>query len=354
MKNFDSEGVGKPNGAYFGMPFSVAEADLALISVPWDVTSSYGGGSAEAPAAIIEASTQLDFYDPQAPDAWRRGIATVPIDYAIWQSSNELRPVAEGVIEALENDAPVSTETSGASTAELAPELVEGLARINKASENLNAQIEKQAAKLLADNKLVGLVGGDHSTPYGLLMALGAAFEARGESFGILHLDAHCDLRERYEGFEHSHASIMYNVLRDVPQVSHVVQVGVRDFSRTELETARKSLRVKQFTGSELAAEQFRGVMWAEQCEMIVNALPSAVYVSFDIDFLSPEFCPGTGTPVPGGRSFDEAAYLIEALRVSGRKIVGFDLCEVSPRHPIDAIVGARILFKLCGQILSY
>ncbi len=101
------------------------------------------------------------------------------------------------------------------------------------------------------------------------------------------------------------------------------------------------------------------------QCEQIVEALPEKVYVSFDVDFLSPDLCPGTGTPVPGGASFDEAAYLLKKVVDSGRRIVAFDLCEVAPqptpaavdKNPTpsavwDAIVGARILFRLCGQAL--
>jgi agmatinase len=114
-----------------------------------------------------------------------------------------------------------------------------------------------------------------------------------------------------------------------------------------------------------LAENMFRGESWDAQCERIVAALPEKVYVSFDIDFLSPDLCPGTGTPVPGGASFDEAAWLLGRVVDSGRRIVGFDLCEVAPSPVLptidtrsvpvaawDAIVGARMLFKLCGQAL--
>ena len=99
---FDPDGVGVDNGNYFGFPFEEEDARLVLLSVPWDVTASYGGGAAFGPDAIIEASTQLDFYDPFAPGAWRRGIATAAIDYSVQDRSSRLRPDARKVIERLE------------------------------------------------------------------------------------------------------------------------------------------------------------------------------------------------------------------------------------------------------------
>ena len=108
--------------------------------------------------------------------------------------------------------------------------VVRKVRRINEGCRAMNANIGAQAARWLDAGKTVGLVGGDHSTPYGLIRALG---DRHGE-FGILHIDAHCDLRDAYEGFEFSHASIMFNVLRDVPSVKKIAQVAVRDFSGTE------------------------------------------------------------------------------------------------------------------------
>ena len=215
----------------------------------------------------------------------------------------------------------------------------------------MNANIETQAARWLDAGKVVGLVGGDHSTPYGLIRALGA----RHAAFGILHIDAHCDLRDAYEGFEFSHASIMFNVLRDVPQVSRIAQVAVRDFSEAEAALAASSERIATFDDLTLAAAEFRGETWNAQCRRIVDSLPAEVYVSFDIDGLSFDNCPHTGTPVCGGLSFNKAVYLVDTLVRSGRRIIGFDVVEVCPASDdrIDAITGARILWKLCGQTLK-
>ena len=195
----------------------------------------------------------------------------------------------------------------------------------------------------------MGLVGGDHSTPYGLIRALGKYHD----SFGILHIDAHCDLREKYEGFIFSHASIMHNVLHDVRQVEHIVQVGVRDFSQAEKQLAESSGRVTQFDDQRLLEAEFAGRTWDDVCREIIATLPEKVYISFDIDGLDLPYCPHTGTPVPGGLSFNKAVRLLQLLGRE-RRIIGFDMVEVCPSETdhIDASVGARILWKLCGQTL--
>ena len=342
LDTFDPNGVGLDNGAYFGLPFTPDEARLVLISAPWDVTVSYGTGTSEAPDAIIEASMQLDLYDALSPGAWRLGIATADIDYSLLETSQRLRSDAERVIRHLEEGGSVADDA-----------VCRKIRRVNEGCVQMNENIRAQARAWLAQGKLVGLVGGDHSTPYGLVQALGE----RGEGFGILHIDAHCDLRDAYEGFEFSHASIMFNVLRDVPQVSRIAQVAVRDFSEAEAAMAASSERIATFDDLSLAAGEFRGETWDAQCRRIVGTLPAEVYVSFDIDGLTPQYCPHTGTPVPGGLTFDEAVYLLSRVVASGRRIVGFDLCEVAPApsgdDEWDANVGARMLYKLCLFALS-
>lgn len=339
QKIFDPDEVGVDNGTYFGLPFEPATAELVLVSVPWDVTVSYGAGAVYAPDAIIEASTQLDFYEPLAPGAWRRGIATADIDYTLQEESQRLRADAAKVIDHLEGGGSPEDDY-----------VVRRVRRVNEGCAAMNASVEAQAARWLDAGKTVGVVGGDHSTPYGLIRALGA----RHEEFGILHVDAHRDLRNAYEGFEFSHASVMFNVLRDVPQVARLVQVAVRDFSEAEAALAASDGRIVSFDDLELAAAEFRGRTWDEQCRRIVDALPGKVYVSFDIDGLSFENCPHTGTPVSGGLTFNKAVWLLDTLVRSGRRIIGFDLVEVvpAPEERIDAVTGARVLWKLCGLTL--
>ena len=298
------------------------------------------GGTAYAPDAIIEASTQLDFHEPLAPGAWRRGIATADVDYSLLDESQRLRGDAAKVIDHLEGGGSPEDDY-----------VVRKICRVNEGCAAMNANIGAQAARWLDAGKLVGLVGGDHSTPYGLIRALGE----RHAEFGILHIDAHCDLRDAYEGFEFSHASIMFNVLRDVPQAERIVEVGVRDYCDAEAELARSSERIRMFDDTQLSAAAFEGETWGATCRRIVAELPERVYVSFDIDGLSVEYCPHTGTPVAGGLTFNQAVYLLHETVRSGRRIIGFDVVEVVPRpgSSIDASTGARILYKLCGLTLK-
>ena len=338
IEDFDPNGTGHDNGCYFGLPFTAEDSQLVLISAPWDVTASYGGGTCYGPDSIIGASTQLDLYDETYPDQWKRGIGTAPIDYTIQDMSGMLREDAKKVIKRLEAGKSLESDT-----------LHRRLDKINNGSEILNQKIYNSAKEWLDRGKLVGLVGGDHSTPYGLIKAVA---EKEG-SIGILHIDAHADLRVAYEGFTHSHASIMYNVSK-IEGVETIVQVALRDMCDAEVEYAKSSGKITQFTDNKLYENSALGINWHEQCCQIIDQLPDKVYISFDIDGLSPDNCPNTGTPVPGGLSFNQAAYLLKELHEKGKQIVGFDICEVSPspNNEWDANVGARILYKLSNITL--
>lgn len=339
--NFNPDGVGVANGSYFSMPYSIEKARLVLLPVPWDVTVSYGAGTVEGPEAILEASSQLDFHDPMTQDAWREGIATLPFSHQIKQKSQSLRQVAEEIISSLEEGK--SIEEAGLKTK---------LDAVNEGCRWMNHTTEQAAEQALKDGHLVGLIGGDHSTPYGLIKALGA----HHEQFGILHIDAHCDLRLAYEGFDYSHASIMRNVLRNVPQVTRLTQVAIRDFCSEEAQLTQNDPRIRLYDDWTLAENEFQGRTWDSMCEEIVESLPEKVYVSFDIDGLCSENCPHTGTPVPGGLSFNKAVRLLQMLCLHHKHIIGFDVVEVAPsplkQEKLDEIVGARILWRLCSLCL--
>lgn len=349
LQSFDPGAVGQRNGRLFGLPFDYDECDLVVLPVPWDVTTSYRPGTAAAPQAILDASTQIDLYDPQWPDAWQAGAfflsgtppGSAATDWA--QESERLRAQARRCIEAQEDGEPPDSPGQR--------RLIE---EVNEGSSRLDAWVRAETDSHLSRGKIVGVLGGDHSVPLGALVALASRPELG--DFGVLHIDAHADLREAYEGFHGSHASIMNNALR-LPSLRRLVQVGIRDYSAAEAALARsQGDRVKQFPMRSLRREQFRGETWDALCRRIIDALPERVYVSFDIDGLDPALCPGTGTPVPGGLSFEEACHLLDCLAESGKQVIGFDLCEVSPASEWDAIVGARVLFRLvllaavCGR----
>lgn len=214
--------------------------------------------------------------------------------------------------------------------------------------------VYEMTLNLLKEGKKVGLIGGDHSTPLGFIKALS---EVHG-NFGILQIDAHADLREAYEGFTYSHASIMYNVLKEVPQMKTLVQVGIRDYCDEELAMIHQNPnRLVTYFDKEIKERQYQGDTWKQICLEIVDNLPQKVYISFDIDGLDPKLCPNTGTPVPGGFEIEQVFYLFKLLKQSGREIIGFDVNEVScgehSSDGIDAIVGARVLYKLCNYMVA-
>jgi agmatinase len=330
IAQFDANGPGQKESNLFGLPFDAEESDIVILPVPWEVTVSYKRGTALGPEAIHAASLQVDLYDSDSPDCWKKGIHMLPLNEELQGINSELRDRAERHIRSL-----------GEGTDE-DPEILE---TINSACEQMVEWVEEQTTILLTQGKLVGLLGGDHSTPLGFLKAL----SKRYPRFGILQLDAHMDLRNAYEGFTYSHASIMHNALK-LPQVSKLVQVGIRDYCEEELAFVKNSTnRVVTFFDEDLKTERYEGTTWKSQVQRIVSELPELVYVSFDIDGLDPKLCPNTGTPVAGGMEYHEAVYLLRELARSGKKIIGFDLNEVAPgSDEWDANVGARLLFKLC------
>jgi agmatinase len=328
IKTFDPNGVGLNESNIFGLPFSREESEIVLLPIPWEVTVSYSAGTADGPMAILEASKQVDLFDSDAPNAWKSGIYMLPLDNQIRELSDNLREIAVKHIDAMLGNLPSTLHHD-----------------VNIASKKLNDWVEAQTTSLLNENKIVGLIGGDHSTPLGYLNAL----SKRYSDFGILQIDAHCDLRAAYEGFEFSHASIMFNALK-IPQVSKLVQVGIRDYCEAEVDIINNSNgKIQTFYDFQLKESQFEGETWKNQVEKIISHLPNKVYISFDIDGLDPKLCPNTGTPVAGGLEFQQAIYLIRAVQQSGRKIIGFDLNEVVPGETEwDANVAARLLYKMC------
>jgi agmatinase len=335
MTQFDPNGVGIANGNIFGFPYTEQDADIVIIPIPWDATASYGKGTSNGPQAILDASTQLDFYHPELDKAYDTKVYMAPISNE-WKEINDIC-CEKGMryIHFLEENGE-----------ELALEKFQSdLNEINEAHEALRANLKERSLQLLKQGKMVAVLGGEHSTPLGLIEALNEIYS----DFGILQIDAHADLRDAYEGFHQSHASIMFNVLQRCSNMSKLVQVGIRDISEREVQLSDQHSRVKTFFDWNLKNESYNGKTWAQQVDEIIKTLPKNVYISFDIDGLKPELCPHTGTPVAGGFELQEISYLFFKLVESGRKIIGFDLNEVAPgaEGDWDANVGARSLWQL-------
>ncbi|MEA5508394.1 agmatinase family protein [Crocosphaera sp. UHCC 0190] len=335
LDNLNPNGISKPNGNFFGLSTSIEESNIIFLSVPWDVTTSYNAGTSEGPQAILEASVQIEWEDFHLQDAWKIGHGTIPISLEIKEKNQKMRSIAKTIIDyQTYQDNPLSLA------------LKKDLKTINQASKELNDWVYDTTKKMLEYNKLIALIGGDHSVPLGLIKAL----TEKHNNYGILHIDAHADLRQAYEGFIYSHASIMYNVLQ-LDSITHLVQVGIRDICEQELEIIRNDPRIIMFNDWTIKTNQYQGISWDFQCQQIVDKLPDKVYISFDIDGLDPRFCPNTGTPVPGGLDFSQVVYLIQKVVDAGKVIIGFDLCEVAPGsdNEWDGNVGARLLYKLAN-----
>jgi agmatinase len=342
LSNYDPNSVSNPNNNIFGLPTNEDNARLVIVPIPWEVTVSYGSGTARAPEAMLKASYQVDLFDPEMPEAWKQGFYMRPVDRKILMKSDYLRKEAELYIDYISKGEDLSANQF----------MCKALKEVNEGGTFLNNWVYEQTKVLLQKDKLVGILGGDHSAPMGYMKAIG---EKHG-SYGILQIDAHCDLRDTYEGFNYSHAGIMFNVLREIPQVEKIVQVGVRDYSQGELEYVSNSeTKVVTYFDKDIKTRQFEGDSWKNIAEEIVSKLPQNVFISFDIDGLDRKLCPHTGTPVPGGFEMEETFYIIKKVLESGKKIIGFDLSEVGVNSDNDwnANVGARVLFKLCNALVT-
>jgi|SRR6185312_6257308 len=341
LAQFDANGPSNPKNNIFGLPFTEEDAKMVILPIPWEVTVSYGEGTARAAEHIFRASMQVDLFDAETGDAWKKGVYMRQPDKKILMKSDYLRKEAELYI----------NYTSKGEVLEKNTFMCKSLKEINEGSGYLNRWVYDQTRAMLNEGKLVGLLGGDHSTPLGYFKAIA---EKHGD-FGILQVDAHCDLRKSYENFVYSHASVMYNALQELPQLKKLVQIGVRDYCREESDYIRNSgSRVITYFDKDIRECLYDGQSWQQIADEIVSNLPEKVYVSFDIDGLDPKLCPHTGTPVPGGFDAEQVFYLLRRLLRSGRKFIGFDLDEIGVGDTEwDANVGARILWKLSNLLIA-
>ena len=300
----------------FDLGVSPGRAAVVVLPVPWEVSTSFRQGTAEAPLAVLRASVQVDLYDPWLGSPEVHGMAMLPVPEQVPRWNAQAR-------EALAREDTATVDCLAASR---------------------NALVEQLTGELLAQDKCPVILGGEHGASLGAIRAA-----AGREPLGLLQVDAHADLRPQYQGLESSHASFAARAL-ELPGVIRLVQVGVRDLCRQEAQRAADDPRICTFYDARRPA-------W--RLEQVIDALPKRVWISWDIDGLQPALCPNTGTPVPGGLSWPEALTLLRLLVESGRVIVGCDLCEVVPeggkRPPgqgWDEIVAAQLLYRLCGWML--
>jgi agmatinase len=332
---FDPDAAAGDASGIYGLPFTPEESRVVIIPVPFEATTSYGGGASRGPRAVLEASRQVDLFDFDTGKPYEAGIAMLPIPRKIARWSAEAQGLAAPIIRA-----------GGAETKKAR----KNLDRVNELGARVNRWVRERTVALLDEGKVAVVLGGDHSVPFGAI----EAYAARFPGMGILHLDAHADLRDAYEGFTWSHASIFHNVMTRIEGVGKLVQVGLRDVGHAEKAMIESSGdRIVAVFDSTIAEMRDQGRPFQQIADEIVGLLPGTVYLSWDIDGLDPTLCPGTGTPVPGGLSWNEAVALLRALVRAKKRIVGLDLCEVAPGDTEwNANVGARMLYKMIGFAL--
>lgn len=260
-------------------------AEVAILPVPYDGTSTWIKGADKGPQAILDASYSIEYYDPETDsEVYKRGIFTEPA--------------------------------------------VVGFERPEEVTKVVRGRVER----LLAKGKFPVLLGGEHSVSIG-------AFEAFAEKFKnltILQLDAHADLRDSYEGSTHNHACVMARAKELAP----IVQVGIRSVEADEkkaMEKGRVFFAHSIFDGC--------GDDWIEQ---VVSLLTENVYLTIDLDVFDPSIMPATGTPEPGGMRWYEALKLIRRI-CAKRNLAGFDLVELCPRETMWAsdLLAAKLLYKI-------
>jgi len=267
-------------------------ARFVVLPVPYEGTVSYQKGTARGPHAVIDASRNMELYD----------------------------------------------EVLGFETSEVG---IHTLAELEPADtpEKVAERVADAAAQVLADKKVMAMIGGEHSITLGAVRAAKESFD----ELCVLQLDAHADLREEYDGSRYSHACVMKRCLEIAP----VTQVGIRALSKPEAELIETEPNVTTYFAHEL-----RRAGLAPVHDEILSTLTDRVYLTVDIDVFDPAFVPGTGTPEPGGLSWDEVTGLLGAL-AREKQIVAFDVVEVMPLegNVISEFLAAKLIYRTMGLI---
>ena len=266
---------------------SYQQASVVVLPVPYDGTASFRSGARDGPEAIISASRELEEYDLELKG----------------------EPCSVGI------------HTASALESYLG------------SPEGMVERVAQAVGRIAGSGKLAALLGGDHSVTIGAVRA----FASRYQDLSILYLDAHADLRDEYLGTRWGHAS----TARRISELCPVVQVGVRSMSREETEF---------IATSGMAVFPWRAGETDVPLDDVVAALSPKVYVTVDLDVFDPSFMAAVGTPVPGGMAWHDVLRLLRGVAMA-RRIVGFDVVELSPREgPVAcAYTAAALVYKLIG-----
>lgn len=265
---------------------------VVVLPVPYDGTTDWRSGTRDGPQGIIDASQYLELYDLELEqEIYKVGIHTLP----------EVRPDVSS-------------------------------------PENMAQRVYTVAKGLLGENKMVLMLGGEHSLTLGMVQA----YRERHEALSVLQLDAHADLRDSYLGTRFGHATVM----RRVCEICTVVPVGIRSLCDEEYRFIEESgMKPVYASGTTLNEDSI---------EQVVTSLSNEVYLTIDLDVLDPSIMSAVGTPEPGGLGWYEVLGLLRVV-AQHKRIVGFDLVELCPGEgpPACAFLAAKLAYKLIGYIFS-
>ncbi len=285
---------------FLGLDESASDFDRAravILPVPYEATTSFGGGTRSGPAAIIEASRYIELYDQELDaEPYEVGVATLP-----------------------------ALELTGAGPAEAIAELRSAYDKLLDA----------------AEGKFIITLGGEHSISSAPILAWADRLQSQGSGrpFTVLQVDAHTDLRPEYEGSPYSHASVMSRV----QDRANIVAVGIRALTREERELARNSDNIHLF----LADDIHEGDAWIDD---VLARLEGDVYITFDVDGFDPSLVPSTGTPEPGGLQWYPTMKLLRRV-FRERNVVACDIVELAPIPGFAAsdFLVAKLVYKMIG-----
>jgi agmatinase len=333
------------------------EATVTLVAAPWDSSMSMfehtGRFVHRAPERMVDLSHNMDLVDVDLVDL---GLAQ-PVDFGIYfdgsliEQTVKRNNLAAACLRPSRSTGNEPARTWGEEPHE--PLSAASAARFDELWREHNAVLEKHVGGLLARGKLVAVLGGDHSCPLGAIKAFGSHVAAQKQTFGLLHIDAHLDLYDDFDGVQGSHACIMKRVLDDVPALDALVAVGIRELGLDEFDVHLNDPR--HYIVSAAQAREWElggsGKAWRDRVKEIVKPLPHNVWVSLDIDGLDLQYCAGTGTPVPGGLTYLQLVDLLLEIPRSGRVVCGFDLVETG-MAPSGINTSARMAYKLAGLLM--
>ena len=303
---------------------------VIIYPVPWDITTTFHHGTAQGPVQIQSVLHQLDDVHP----------------FSLTTNELKFEPASQRIndLQSIYSDTSRSIIDISNQGKDLTEDHQRILKDINKANSEMNHIVYLDCLKLLKKGPVI-LCGGEHGVGVGYIHALADQYD----SFGVLQIDAHMDCRISYFGYEYSHASVITHY-SSVESVDIITQVGIRDYDASEIHyQAISDTQFFVFRDFDMHQRLFEGATWAMICKDIIESLPDKVFISFDIDGLCPYLCSGTGTPVPGGLSYNQVLYLLKQL-MDNKSVIGAELVEVSNDYSDwNAIVGARLLSVLSG-----